>query len=66
MNFSRALVEISQSNSSAIVNEIFDSMVEFSHKENGLVELKLTQLPSEAQLDLEFDHDLLQRLVTKT
>ena len=41
-------------------------MVEFSHKETGLVELKLTQLPSEAQLDLEFDHDLLQRLVTKT
>ena len=48
MNFSRALVEISQSNSSAVVNEIFDSMVEFSHKETGLIELKLTELPSEA------------------
>ena len=41
-------------------------MVEFSHKETGLVELKLTELPSEAQLNLEFDHDLLQRLVTRT
>ena len=47
-NFSRALVKITQSNSSAVVNEVFDSMVEFCYKETGLVELNIAELPSEA------------------
>ena len=34
--------------------------------ETGLAQLKLRELPLEAQLELEFDHDLLQRLVTRT
>ena len=43
--FSKALVKIEESNSSAVVNEIYDSMVEYSSEDIGLVELKLTQLP---------------------
>ena len=41
-------------------------MVEYSSEDIGLVELKLTQLPPQTQLDLEFDTDILQRLVIKT
>ena len=41
-------------------------MVEYSSEDIGLEELKLTQLPPQTQLDLEFDTDILQRLVIKT
>ena len=43
--FSKALVKIEDSNSSAVINEIYDSMVEYSSEDIGLEELKLTQLP---------------------
>ena len=41
-------------------------MVEYSSEDIGLVELKLTELPPQTKLDLEFDTDILQRLVMKT
>ena len=64
--FSKALVKIEESNSSALINEIYDSMVEYSSEEIGLVELKLNQLPPQTKLDLKFDTDILQRLVMRT
>ena len=39
------MVKIQESNSSAVINEVYDSMVEYSSEDIGLVELKLTQLP---------------------
>ena len=60
------MIKIQESNSSAVINEVYDSMVEYSSGDIGLVELKLNQLPSKTQLDLKFDTDILQRLVIKT
>ena len=42
-----------------MINEVYDTMVEYSSEKTGLVELKLNELPPVTQLNLEFDTDLL-------
>ena len=64
--FTKASIQIEQSNSSGVVNELYDSMVEFSSIENGIESLFLRELPKASQIDLKFDPDILLRLVSKT
>ena len=63
---SQAVVSITNSNSSAVINEIYDSMIQFSSTDQGLQKLSIIRLPEASKLELMFDQDLLERLVTKT
>ena len=55
-----------QSDSIAQINEIYDSLATFSDKKYGLLDLSLVRLPPANVLKLEFDQDLLERIIEKT
>ena len=40
------MVAIKNTNSNAVVNEVYDSMVEYSHYEEGLSALEIKGLPN--------------------